>query len=47
MPAFRMGIFGAINFIEARVTQTGGLDFEANFEFVFMCMLKDVMEHRI
>ena len=32
MPQFRMEIFDAINIIEAKMTETGGLDFEANFE---------------
>ena len=47
MPDFTMEIFDSINIIEAKMTETGGLDFEANFEFVFMCLMSEVLKHSL
>ena len=37
----------AIAIIEARMTKIGGLDFEANFEWLFMAMLAEVLYTRV
>ena len=47
MPEIQLKIFDAITIIEAKMTEVGGLDFEVNFEFVFMGLLKEEMGHRL
>ena len=46
MPEFSMKIFDSISIMEAKMTETGGLDFEANFETIFTGLLEEVLEHR-
>ena len=47
MPAFSMKIFDSISIMEAKMTETGGLDFEPNFEVIFQGLLQEVLEHRL
>ena len=47
MPAFTMKIFDTISSMEAKMTETGGLDFEANYEVIFAGLLEEVLEHRL
>ena len=47
MPAFTMKIFDTISIMEAKMTETGGLDFEANYEVIFAGLLEEVLEHRL
>ena len=47
MPAFTMKIRDTINIMEAKMTATGGFDFEPNFEVIFGGLLQEVLEHRL
>ena len=47
MPAFTMKIRDTISIMEAKMTETGGLDFEPNFEVIFGGLLQEVLDHRL
>ena len=47
MPAFTMKMRETISVMEAKMTATGGLDFEPNFEMIFGGLLQEVLEHRL
>ena len=47
MPAFTMKIFDTISIMEAKMTETGGLDFEPNFEVIFGGLLQEGLEYRL
>ena len=47
MPAFSMKLRETISVMEAKMTATGGLDFEPNFEVIFGGLLQEVLEHRL
>ena len=47
MPAFKMKIRDTISVMEAKMTATGGLDFEPNFEVIFGGLLQEVLEQRL
>ena len=44
MPAFKMKIRDTISIMEAKMTATGGLDFEPNFEVIFGGLLQEALE---
>ena len=46
MPAFTMKMRESISVMEAKMTATGGLDFEPNFEMIFGGLLQEVLEQR-
>ena len=47
MPAFTMKLRETISVMEAKMTATGGLDFEPNFEVIFGGLLQAVLDHRL
>ena len=47
MPAFTMKMRETISVMEAKMTATGGLDFEPNFEMIFGGLLQEVLDQRL